>query len=89
MTTETDTAKVWRYFDHKKAKHLIESGCLYLRRLDLLTDRYEGDPYEGTPTFNIFQEWKTASAIVGLEMPLGCRRRRENGPIAAVGEWGW
>ncbi|HOC54394.1 MAG TPA: hypothetical protein PKI20_02095 [Verrucomicrobiota bacterium] len=58
MTTET--TKVWRYFDQKKAIHLVETSCLYLRRLDLLTDRYEGDPYEGTPTFNMLQRFKGA-----------------------------
>ncbi len=56
----TGAEKVWRYFDQKKAKHLIESSRLYLRRLDLLTDRYEGDPYEGTPTFNMFLRLKQA-----------------------------
>jgi hypothetical protein len=49
------TKKVWRYFDQKKAVHLIETSHLYLRRLDLLTDYYEGDPYEGNPTFSFIE----------------------------------
>ena len=61
-----ENAKVWRYFDQRKAKHLIETSKLYLRRLDLLTDAYEGDPYEGTPTFAIFQGWKEARLQAGL-----------------------
>lgn len=49
------TKKVWRYFDQKKAVHLIETSHLYMRRLDLLTDYYEGDPYEGNPTFSLIE----------------------------------
>lgn len=51
-------AKIWRYFDQGKALDLLERNELYLRRLDLLTDEFEGDPYEGTPTFNIFERYK-------------------------------
>jgi hypothetical protein len=47
--------KVWRYFDQAKAVHLIKTSQLYLRRLDLLTDYYEGDPYEGNPTFSLIE----------------------------------
>ena len=50
------TTKVWRYFDQKKAVHLIKTSQLYLRRLDLLTDYYEGDPYEGNPTFSLIED---------------------------------
>ena len=50
-----ETTKVWRYFDQKKAVHLIKTSHLYLRRLDLLTDYYEGDPYEGNPTFSLIE----------------------------------
>ena len=53
-------AKVWRYFDQMKALYLLESGKLYLRRLDLLTDQFEGDPYEGTPTFAMLEAYKQA-----------------------------
>jgi hypothetical protein len=49
------TTKAWRYFDQKKAIHLIKTSQLYLQRLDLLTDYYEGDPYEGNPTFSLIE----------------------------------
>lgn len=55
-----ETAKVWRYFDQRKAVHLIKTSHLYLRRLDLLIDQYEGDPYEGTPTLAVFKQLKKA-----------------------------
>jgi hypothetical protein len=55
MNAIQPTKKVWRYFDQKKAVHLIETSHLYLRRLDLLTDYYEGDPYEGNPTFSLIE----------------------------------
>jgi hypothetical protein len=55
MNTIQPTTKVWRYFDQKKAVHLIKTSHLYLRRLDLLTDYYEGDPYEGNPTFSLVE----------------------------------
>ena len=50
--------KVWRYFDQNKALDLICSKKLYLRRLDLLTHQFEGDPYEGTPTFHMLEVYK-------------------------------
>ena len=53
-------AKVWRYFDQEKAESLLNTGKLYLRRLDLLTDEFEGDPYEGSPTYDMFEAWKHA-----------------------------
>jgi hypothetical protein len=51
-----ETTKVWRYFDQKKAINLIKTSNLYLRCLDLLTDYYEGDPYEGNPTFSLIAD---------------------------------
>lgn len=51
-------AKVWRYFDQRKAVDLLARRELYLRRLDLLTDKFEGDPYEGNPTFGMFDRYK-------------------------------
>jgi len=50
-----ETTKVWRYFDQKKAVDLIKTSQLYLRRLDLLTNYFEGDPYEGNPTFSLIE----------------------------------
>lgn len=60
MNTIQPTTKVWRYFDQKKAVDLIKTSQLYLRRLDLLTDYYEGDPYEGNPTFSLIESDKDA-----------------------------
>src|ERR1035441_4636918 len=51
-------AKVWRYFDQRKAVDLLAKKKLYIRRLDCLTDRFEGDPYEGTPTFQMLEVYK-------------------------------
>lgn len=60
MNTIQPAQKVWRYFDQKKAVDLIKTSQLYLRRLDLLTDYYEGDPYEGNPTFSLIENDKAA-----------------------------
>jgi hypothetical protein len=53
MNPTEPTKKVWRYLDQEKAIHLFTTSLLYLRRLDLLTDYFEGDPYEGNPTFSL------------------------------------
>jgi hypothetical protein len=47
-----------------KAEDLLRTSDLYLRRLDLLTSEFEGDPYEGTPTFHMLHMWKRAHADV-------------------------
>jgi hypothetical protein len=55
-------AKVWRYFSQMKAEDLLTTSDLYLRRLDLLTSEFEGDPYEGTPTFHMLYMYRRAHA---------------------------
>lgn len=55
-----ENTKVWRYFDEQKAAYIIQESRLYLRRLDLLTSCFEGDPYEGTPTLNMFEGLRQA-----------------------------
>ena len=54
-TTLTGSTKVWRYFDQTKAEHFVKTSKIYLRRLDLLTSFFEGDPYEGNPTFSLIE----------------------------------
>ena len=73
-----ETSKVWRYLDQKKAIDFIRTSQLYLRRLDLLTDFFEGDPYEGNPTFSLIEDdMNTHSQVFGHADEASIRKEYE------------